>query len=123
MAEEGVSIVLCDEKMSRVDDRLARIEDDGKNTREGVGRLIRLLVEGNGQPSYASRIQALESTTVALSECAGDLKEAEKERTKEAKARERERKASKFALWLAIGGWAVTLLGIVSGVLTKLFAG
>jgi hypothetical protein len=100
--------------MESVETRLTRIESDGKETREGVGKILRAMLEGNGQPSFTSRLQAVEGSLSTVEDCLREQKEAEKGRIQQGLESERQRKQTRFALWLAVGGWMVTIIGVVA---------
>jgi hypothetical protein len=100
--------------MESVETRLTRIESDGKETREGVGKILRAMLEGNGQPSFTSRLQAVEGSLSTVEDCLREQKEAEKGRIQQGLESERQRKQTRFALWLAVGGWIVTIIGVVT---------
>lgn len=100
--------------MESVETRLTRIESDCKETREGVGKILRTLLEGNGQPSFTSRLQAVEGSLITVEDCLREQKEAEKGRIQQGLDSERQRKQTRFALWLAVGGWMVTIIGVVA---------
>ena len=112
MVDGTVTVELCEAKMASVEARLTRIEGDGKETREGVGKILRTLLEGNGQPSFTSRLQAVEGSLGVVESCLQEQKEAEKDKIQQGLAAERQRKQTRIAMWLAIGGWLVTIVGI-----------
>jgi len=112
MPEDNITVALCDAKMKSVDGRLERIERDGAETREGVEKLLRILVEGNSQPSLVSRIQDVERTAEDLQGCVDEQKAKEADRVLAQAVENRAKRQTRFALWLAVGGWIVTIVGI-----------
>lgn len=114
MADGTVTVELCEAKMTTVEARLTRIEADGKEAREGVGKILRTLLEGNGQPSFTSRLQSVEGSLSTVEDCLREQKENEKDRIQQGLESERQRKQTRFALWLAVGGWMVTIIGVVA---------
>lgn len=114
MVDGTVTVELCEAKMDAMDARLTRIEADGKEAREGVEKILRAMLEGNGQPSFTSRLQSVEGSLSTVESCLREQKEAEKDRIQKGLESERQRKQTRLALWLAVGGWMVTLVGVVS---------
>ncbi|MCK9355723.1 MAG: hypothetical protein M0R22_01020 [Dehalococcoidia bacterium] len=104
MADPTVSESLCEARRAETDRRLETIERDVGETRQGVGKLIRVLLEGNGQPSFSSRLSTIEGAV-------GGLQKNERERLDEEKSTRKQRIQTRLAIWLAIGSGIVTIVG------------
>lgn len=107
MADQAITETLCEARRAETAQRLETIERDVSETRTGVGKLLRVLLEGNGQPAITARITACENEVATIRACTEEQKAAEKERV-------RTRAQTRVALWLALGGWVVTLIGIAA---------
>ncbi len=95
---EGVTEQLCQARMDAMCEKLDRIAEDARESREVGGKIMRKLFEGNGD-SLASQVTA--STKFRL-----DYEAEWKERLKEKRVR----------FWTFVGlsgGWALTLAKIL----------
>ena len=88
--DRAVTDELCAARMATVTQALATIAKDGAEAREGIGKLIRVVCEGNGH----------EALTVTVNRNTAWIAEAQDRR--------KERLTVRLALVLAFGGWAFT---------------
>lgn len=94
MDDRGVTDELCAARMATVTQALATIAKDGAEAREGIGKLIHVVCEGNGH----------EALTVTVNRNTAWIAD----RCKEAQDRRKEKLTVRLALVLAFGGWAFT---------------
>jgi len=100
--QDAVTDALCEARMGRLETRLDGIARDTEETRRGVGKLIQIVSEGNGKPAL----------TVRVDNCADaiDSHLAEHAQTEDrSRQDQRERMKARWALYLAILGWLVTM--------------
>jgi hypothetical protein len=97
VADKPVSEDLCEARRSETDARLKSIEQNVLDARQGVGKILKHLTEGNGNPPLLQRMAACETTLEGIGDAA------------------KERKRTSLALWVSVIGWLVTIALAVFG--------
>jgi len=97
VASNPVSEDLCEARRAETDRRLTSIEQNVLEARQGVGKLLKHLTEGNGQPPVLQRLAACETTLLGTVDA------------------QKEHKRTTLTLWIAVVGWLVTIALAVFG--------
>jgi len=94
-ADTPITTSLCEANRKAFSVELEGIADDAKEARKGVGKLLRIICEGNGREPMMTQV----------------------DRNTEFRERvEREGTVSRHRLdrwWIAVGGWGLTLVGLI----------
>ena len=114
MAE--VSEALCEARRGIFAESLEGIKSDIAETRAGVGKLLRVVMEGNGAPSLVSSVAQNTSFRETMEQWLVDER---KERIRRAEQEKRDRKQHSLTMLLASGGWAVTIVLFIVGIILK----
>ena len=108
--EYQVSEEACELRRALMEEKLSRIQSDTISTREGVGKLLRIVTESNGKPSLVEEVRKNSEFRLMIEGC--DLVDVVKTnrafRDEIIKSRG-DRKSRQWGLFLALAGWAVTI--------------
>lgn len=114
--QDQVTEELCSSRRETFDTRLKAIQDDTKEARAGVGKLLRIVSEGNGSPPLITAV-TMNSAFRAEMERWHNEEQAERQRKQE--EAERDRRSRQAHFWLTFTGWIVMLLIFGFGLLFK----
>jgi len=114
MAE--VSEELCEARRDAFAASLDSIKTDIIETRTGVGKMLRIVTEGNGSPALVSSVAQNASFRATMEQWLIDDR---KERVLRAEQEKRDRKQHSLTVFLASGGWAVTIVLFIVGIILK----
>ena len=108
--QRTVSEALCNARRALYEEKLANIQSDVSETREGVGKILRILNESNGKKALIARVDENSEFRVSMTEAHAQM-------VKEQKEAKRERRHARLLIVLTAIGWAVTIgLAIVAAV-------
>jgi len=111
MAE--VSEELCEARRDAFATSLDSIKTDIIETRTGVGKMLRIVTEGNGSPALVSSVAQNASFRATMEQWLVDERKDRKERAEQEK---RDRKQHSLTVLLASAGWTVTIILFIVGV-------
>jgi len=111
MTNGGVTEQLCEERREHFETKLRAIAEDAREACQGVGKLLRIITEGNGQEAITVQVSRNSEFRERMEQWISTLESEQRERRAE-------RNRARLAIWLAVGGWAVTIVIAVAGFLT-----
>lgn len=112
----GVSDALCDARMATLSVMYNTMAGNIEETRKGIGKLIQVVCEGNGNEALtvcvqrtakalAEHLEEHKQERAALAEAAAA---AQVQAIEDEKERKKERRNRRWVLGLALGGWGFT---------------
>ena len=107
MAENSVSEELCQSRRDTFNVKLNAIQAETSEIRKGVGKMLRIVTEGNGSPALVTSVAQNASFRKTMEEWLV----AERE-VREAKERQdkRDREQYRRTMLLTSGGWLITIV-------------
>lgn len=115
--ETLVNEKLCVARREAFLERLKAIEEHSANSAVGIGKVLRIVTEGNGKPALCTSVA--ENTAFRL-EMQKYVKEERAVRAELAREREREQKDRKLRLTISSIGWVVMIVLFFLGVVLKI---
>ena len=105
-----VTVEVCELHRKLTNEKLTRIESDTSETRAGIGKLIRLVTESNGQPCLVEQVRKNNEFRTDM-EAIGivDIVRTNQEFRQEFLANRDERRKRQWSMFLAIAAWVVTI--------------
>ena len=105
-----VTVEVCELHRKLTNEKLTKIESDTSETRAGIGKLIRLVTESNGQPCLVEQVRKNNEFRTDM-EAIGivDIVRTNQEFRQEFLANRDERRKRQWSMFLAISAWVVTI--------------
>ena len=105
-----VTVEVCELHRKLTNEKLTKIESDTSETRAGIGKLIRLVTESNGQPCLVEQVRKNNEFRTDM-EAIGivDIVRTNQEFRQEFLANRDERRKRQWSMFLAIAAWVVTI--------------
>lgn len=116
MADNTVSEELCQSRRDTYNVRLSAIQSETSEIRAGVGKMLRIVMEGNGAPSLVSSVSLNTDFRATMEQW---LVNERKERIRHAEQEKRDRKQHSLTMLLASCGWGVTIVLFIVGIILK----
>jgi len=110
MEDKLVTVEVCELHRKLTNEKLTKIESDTSETRAGIGKLIRLVTESNGQPCLVEQVRKNNEFRTDM-EAIGivDIVRTNQEFRQEFLANRDERRKRQWSMFLAISAWVVTI--------------
>jgi len=110
MEDKLVTVEVCELHRCLTSEKLSKIESDTSETRAGIGKLLRLVTESNGQPCLVEQVRKNNEFRADM-ESLGivDIVRTNQEFRNEFLANRSERRSRQWSLFLAIAAWIVTI--------------
>ena len=116
MSEDTVSEELCKSRRDTYNAKLSSIQSETSEIRKGVGKMLRIVTEGNGSPALVTSVAQNASFRKTMEEWL--VKERE-DRRKRAEQAARDQRQRRTIVLLATGGWLVTIILFALGMVLK----